>query len=135
VLNTLRRFDDRRLRYLAVGGWNAGFGYFVSLGLYHWLAPYLHIVLIGAIANVICISMSFFTYKTLVFRTQGNWFQEYKRCYVVYGGNAVLGIAALWLLVNGLHVPFWISQGVVIVAGVVISYVGHTLFTFKRKPS
>ncbi|CAM2141498.1 GtrA/DPMS transmembrane domain-containing protein [Pararobbsia alpina] len=125
--------EDRRLRYLLVGGWNAAFAYFVSLGLYHVLSAHLHIVIIGIIVNVICITMSFATYKLVVFKTHGNWIKEYARCYVVYGGSAAFSIACLWLLVNGLHIPYWVAQGAVLVASVAISYVGHARFTFRKR--
>lgn len=128
-----RLIHDRRLRYLLVGGWNTGFGYFVSLVLYQCLAHRLHIVLIGIIANIINISMSFFTYKIFVFKTRGNPLYEYLRSYVVYGAGAIIGIIALWLLVDGLHFPFWIAQGMVVAVTVVISYFGHLLFTFRKK--
>lgn len=120
------------MKYLLVGGWNAAFAYFVSLGLYHVLAAHLHIVVIGLLVNVICITMSFATYKLAVFRTRGRWLAEYARCYVVYGGSAVFSIAGMWLLVNGMRVPYWIAQGGVLIASVAISYVGHARFTFRR---
>lgn len=129
----LRLIHDRRLRYLLVGGWNTGFGYLISIVLYQWLAHRLHIVLIGIIANIINISMSFLTYKIFVFRTRGNGLYEYLRCYVVYGAGAIIGIVALWLLVDGLRFPFWIAQGIVVAVTVVVSYFGHLLFTFRKK--
>lgn len=128
-----RLLQDRRLRYLLVGGWNTGFGYAVSLFLYHYLASYLHIILIGLLTNIINISTSFLTYKIFVFKTQGNWWREYMRCYVVYGGSAVLGISCLWLFVDGLHLPFWFAQAIVMLVTVVISYCGHVFFTFRKK--
>ncbi|MCC7006025.1 MAG: GtrA family protein [Ottowia sp.] len=129
----LDRVTNKQIRYLVVGGWNTGCGYLISLGLYYGLAHRLHIIVIGVIANIICITMSFLTYKTLVFQTRGNWVSEYLRCHMVYGGNAVLSIIGLWLLVGQLNVPFWLAQGGVMIAGVIISYLGHSLFTFRKQ--
>lgn len=127
-----RRTGRKGIRFLLIGGFNTAFAYCVSTGLYYALTRWLHIVAIGAIANVICITEAFFAYKLFVFRSSGSWLREYLRCYVVYGGNALIGIAGLWLFVNVIGVPFWIAQGGLMAAGMVISYVGHDRFTFKR---
>ncbi len=120
------------LQYLLVGGFNTAFGYFVSVGLYYGLNAHLHIVVIAVVANVVCITESFLTYKLFVFRTGASWWSEYLRCYVVYGGGALIGIAGLWLLVAVLSVQFWLAQGLLMVVSVVISYTGHDRFTFKK---
>ncbi len=119
------------LRFLIVGGINTAFGYLATVGLYYALAPAIHIVIIGVIANIICITEAFVVYKLFVFRTPTGWLREYLKCYVVYGGSAVVGIAGLWLLVNIIGMKFWIAQGALMVLGVAISYIGHDRFTFK----
>lgn len=127
-------WPERRkiLRYLLAGGFNTAFGYGISVALYHAFAEQLHIVIIGLIANAICITEAFFMYKLLVFRSAGGWWQEYLKCFTVYGGSALTGIAGLWLFVTVIGVPFWIAQGVLMIVGIVISYIGHDRFTFKR---
>lgn len=127
-----RETRKKMLRYLIVGGLNTAFGYFATVGLYYALRSQLHIVVIGVIANVVCITVSFMTYKLFVFSSRGSWWYEYLRCYVVYGGSALIGIAGLWLLVNVLGIPFWIAQGLLMVISVVISFAGHDRFTFKK---
>lgn len=122
----------KMLRYVLVGGLNTAFGYFVTVGLYYTLKAHLHIVVIGVIANVVCITESFLTYKLFVFRSGASWWREYLRCYVVYGGSALIGIAGLWLLVDVVGIPFWLAQGLLMVVSVVISYAGHDRFTFKK---
>ncbi|PQV52516.1 GtrA family protein [Paraburkholderia sp. BL21I4N1] len=127
-----RETRKKMLRYLLVGGLNTAFGYFATVGLYYALRPHLHIVVIGVIANVICITESFITYKLFVFNSREPWLREYLRCYVVYGSSALIGIAGLWLLVNILGIPFWLAQGLLMSVSVAISYAGHDRFTFKK---
>lgn len=127
-----RETRKKMLRYLIVGGLNTAFGYFVTVGLYYTLRSHLHIVVIGVIANVVCITESFLTYKLFVFNSRASWWREYLRCYVVYGGSALIGIAGLWLLVNVLGIPFWLAQGLLMVISVAISFAGHDRFTFKK---
>jgi len=124
---------SRGLRYLLAGGWNTIFGYGVGVWLYKLLSPEWHVLWIGALTNVMAITMSFLTYKLFVFRTKGNWLREYMRTYVVYGGAALVGMLLLWMLVDGFRIPIWISQGIVIGVTVLFSYLGHSRFTFARK--
>ena len=105
-------------------------GYCVGVGLYYLLSPAVHVLVIGAIANVIAISVSFATYKRFVFRTHDHWLQEYLRSYVVYGGMAVVSIVTLWILVDAVRLPIWLAQALSIVITVVISYLGHSRYTF-----
>lgn len=120
------------LRYLLVGGFNTLVGYGLGVGLYLALADRLHILVIGVVANVLAITVSFTTYKYLVFRSPGRWLAEYLRSYLVYGGSALIGIMLLWLLVDGLRLPIWLAQGLAIILTVIASYLGHDRFTFRR---
>jgi putative flippase GtrA len=122
---------SRKGRYLLVGGFNTVVGYFIGLGLLYGLSPAVHVLVIGAIANVLAITVSFTTYKLYVFRTRGRWIEEYFRSYLVYGGMAVVGTLVLWILVDGLRLPMWLAQGLAVVLTVVISYLGHSRYTFS----
>ena len=84
------------------------------------------------LANILNISMSFLTYKIFVFKTRGNWLSEYVRCYVVYGNIAIVGMLLIWLMVDFFMVPFWIAQALILLITVIISYVAHARFTFKK---
>lgn len=123
-------FNNKKLRYLAVGTWNTIFGYLLGAILFLLLNPYLHLVVIAIIANFFAISMSFLTYKLIVFRTRGSWLTEYLRCYLVYGFNAVLGILFLWLFIDWLDLNIWIAQGFSIAITMIITYFFHQNFTF-----
>lgn len=123
--------QDRRFRYLAVGGLNTLWGYCFSLAFYQMFHSCLHIIIIGVICNAVTISFSFIFYKLFVFRTKGRWLQEYARCYVVYGASAILGILAAWLMVDYFNIAFWLAQAIIIAVTVCFSYVGHSRFSFR----
>ena len=91
---------------------------------------------IGAIANVLAITISFTTYKLFVFQTRGRWIEEYLRSYLVYGGMAIVGTVILWMLVDGVRLSIWLAQALAVVLTVVISYLGHSRYTFgvARQP-
>ena len=128
----LGKISDQRLRYLIAGLWNTGFGYFVGINLYNLIGEEVGVLVVGVVSNVIAITMSFLTYKIFVFRTSGSWISEYFRAYFVYGSSAIIGIGILIVLVNFIGIKFWISQGLVILITVIISYLGHKKFTFKK---
>jgi putative flippase GtrA len=125
--------DRKQLwRYLLVGGANTAFGYFTTIGLYYLLRPFLHLILIAILANVVCITASFVAYKIFVFRSAAGWFREYLRCYVVYGTSAAVGILGLWVLVNLGGMQFWLAQAILMIVSVTVSYIGHDRFTFRK---
>jgi len=106
------------------------FGYSVSLGVYYVFQHVWHIVAIGILANILGITFSYVTYKLFVFKTKGNWISEYFRCYLVYGASALLGVVAVWFMVDGLKWAFWISQLATTILTVFFIYLGHVRFTF-----
>ena len=126
-------FSGARPRFILVGCINTVIGYFIALAVYSFLGDFFHIIFIGIVINILSITFSFVTYKLLVFKTRGNWLNEYLRSYLVYGIAAILGVAALWLLVDGFSMPFWTAQvlTVIVVAG--FSYFSHLRFTFNKK--
>ncbi len=125
--------NDKKIRYLLAGGFNTVFGYAVGNGIYYGLGGRMHVLLVGGIAYVISSTMSFMTYKLFVFKTSGNWLNEYMKSYVVYGATAVINIILLWLLVDGMRIPFWLAQLIMIVFVAIVSYLSHSRFTFYRK--
>ncbi len=132
ILNIKQKLNTPKIRYLLAGGWNTVFGYSVGVILYYAFSNSLHVIAIGLLANFFAITMSFLTYKLFVFRTKGDWVREYFRSYLVYGAMALLGICMLWFMVDGFKIPFWLAQGLVILFTVIISYVGHSRFTFRK---
>lgn len=121
----------RQARFLIVGGFNTVAGYFLVVGVHYCLHAYVNMIIIGIIANVLAITVSFVSQKLLVFRTRGNWLQEYLRCYVVYGGVTVLNIVGLWLLVDILHMSIWLGPLIMAAICCIVTYFGHVKFTFK----
>lgn len=131
----LEILKSRKFRYLAIGSANAAFGYAIVILAYKLLSPGFSIWTIGIVGNIVAITFSFVTYKLFVFKTQGHWIEEYFKAYLVYGSMALVGIVLLWLYVDLLNITIWLAQALVIVSTVVLSYVGHSRITFRRKES
>ena len=125
--------NNEKIRYLLVGCFNTLAGYSIGVGIYAALKNNFDIVLIGLIANFFSISVSFLTYKIIVFKTKGMWLSEYMKSFMIYGGIALVGIFFLWLFVAQIKISIWIAQALVIGVTVIFSYIGHSRFTFRRK--
>lgn len=132
ILNKLKKnLSKIYLRYLLIGIWNTVFGYLVGIFVYKTIIENSNIFLVGIVSNIFSISMSFITYKLIVFRTSGNWLIEYMKCYLVYGVSALISIFLLWALVDKCQYNIWIAQCLVVIITMVISYLGHKKFTFS----
>ncbi len=123
---------SKKARYIVVGALNTAVGYGIGVIGYLLLESRVSLIGIGIICNIVAITFSFVTYKCWVFQTKGQWLTEYARCYFVYGGTAVLGIGLLWLLVGKLAISIWFAQGLIIIITIIVSYLGHNRFTFRR---
>lgn len=126
---------SQRMRYLIGGGFNTVVNYVLGAVIYQTLVPLLNFAIVGLIVTVLSISVSFTTYKKFVFRTKEKWWIEYLRAYVVYGSIAIPNIGFMWLLLNRGHVNVWLAQALVTAAAIVVSYIGHTAFTFRQPKS
>jgi putative flippase GtrA len=124
--------SQERIRYLLVGCFNSLAGYSIGVGIYTALVDNFDIIWIGLISNILSITVSFLTYKMIVFRTKGMWFSEYIKSYLVYGGIAFIGIFFLWFFVAKIKMSIWFAQALVIGVTVIISYIGHSRFTFRH---
>jgi putative flippase GtrA len=125
--------DNKGLRFLFVGIFNAGFSYFLGLFLYYSLRSIFHLLLILTITYAITITCSFITYKFFVFKTKGFWLREYFRFYVLYGAISFFSILCLWFMVNFLLIKFWIAQSCLVLVVAFLSYIGNREFAFNVK--
>jgi putative flippase GtrA len=131
-------------RYLLVGIWNTAFGY----GTFAFFTALLDKVvpqsymLASVLSSFINISVSFLGYKWFVFKTKGNYLREWIRCVGVYGGNILVGLALLPLMVYAIRHHFGLQRQAPYIAGavltgftVLVSFFGHKHFSFKPSAS
>jgi putative flippase GtrA len=135
-------------RYLCVGVWNTIFGYgsyAAFLFLFTHFLPHRYLPLTADIAYLtalpISITMSYLCYKTLVFKTQGNYLVEWLRCFAVYGIGMIPVLVVLPLLTHALsRVPLLRPTSAPLLAGAIMtgfttiySFIGHRKFSFRPK--
>lgn len=125
--------NNKKIHYLLVGGFNTLAGYLIGIGIYKVLNSDFGIVWVGIIANIISITVSFLTYKLLVFKTKGKWISEYAKSYIVYGVVAIIGIFLLWFFMEKIIISIWLAQALIMVITIAISYIAHSKFTFQSR--
>jgi putative flippase GtrA len=98
------------VRYLCLGVFNTFFGYFsfaVTLTLLNALLParllYLTVILASILPTPLNITVAYFCYKFLVFRTKGNYLGEWLKCFAVYGTGMIPSLVALSALTRFLQ--------------------------------
>lgn len=124
--------ESQPLRFLIVGAWNFVFGYFAFAGLYWAMNGRWPDWLISTIAAILGITMSYLTHRFITYRSHGCWWREYLRFYVVYGGQSILNVFLIWILVTQLELNAYIVQLSISVALTVVSYWAHKYYSFKR---
>ena len=105
------------------------------------LAPYIpaSYLAAGLLSSVLNISFSFLGYKWFVFKTKGNYLQEWARCLVVYSGIIFLGLALLPPTVflvarttgHARAAPY-IAGALLLAVQAVLGFLGHRTFSFNR---
>jgi putative flippase GtrA len=137
VLRLIRRLlKDERVRFLIVGGFNTlfGFGLFVFFELV--VGQYIGYLISLYSSYVIAVIVAFLLHRHFTYRVTGtgNIFIDFLR----FAGVSLVALAvntvALPLLVEVVGITPIISQALIVVITTLVSYFGHKLFSFRRKP-
>lgn len=129
----LRLFRDRRIAFLFVGGINTvvGFGWFALFDItVGQLWGYMVTLLFAHVASVLC---AFVLYRRLVFRVRGHVWTDLMRFELVYLTSLGINAVLLPLLVEFAHLEPIIAQALIVFVTTMVSYFGHSLFSFRRK--
>lgn len=140
VIELGKRFlADERVRFLAVGGFNTAFGFLifvlVNLALRGQFAghPAWASVVTLLVSHLIASIPAFVLYRMFVFKVSGRIVRDFFRFQSVYVIPLTLNLFALPFLV-WLGLGAIVAQAIIVCVNVVINYVGHKYFSFKRKP-
>ena len=127
------------MRFILVGIWNTIFGYLVfilletlfSIILSPRYVAYMSAMVIGQVIAVIN-AFIFHKYYTFRSRTKGkDLIKEFFRFTTTYIFTFILSLILLPILVEVFDIPPKIAGAVLILILTVISYLGHSKFSFK----
>jgi putative flippase GtrA len=119
-----------KVRFVLIGGFNTAFGFGLFSLLYLLLYKNLNYLVILIINNFLAVSVAFFMLKFFVFQTQDNYWKEFIRCHLIYLLILMLNSILLYLLVDVFNQEVIISQFLITITLVVLSYSGHKHFSF-----
>jgi putative flippase GtrA len=131
VFQELFRSFPLKLRFLLVGGMNTLLGALVIVCLQYLLGAWLPPQVIFVIASLVFSFPAFYAMKHLAFRAKGNHGREYMKYLVTSGLNLLIGVAAIFLLVDFLGFNVYLGQVASIVICIVAVFILHLSFTFK----
>ena len=127
-----RVLDDQRLLFLAIGGANTVFATLLFALLLHvW--PGVPSVVMLAVAWAASLLTGFLAHRWLVFRVNGHFWTDLARYTGVNYVALLVNAAAMALLSDVMGLPPIPVQIGVICLTLVIAYVGHKFFSFRRK--
>lgn len=125
--------EGRPIRFLLVGGWNTVFGIAVFTALWHLTRPIeLHYAWVAVLSNLIAVTAAYVAYRLFVFQTTGPVLVEYARFWASYAFIIGAQFAGLALCVSILHVQPVLANILVVGVSVLISWILHNHFTFRR---
>lgn len=123
---------DERIRFIIAAGGNMAFRYllFVLLGL---IFTTLHYQMILLLMWLISSVTAFYSYKILVFETEGNHLKEYLKSVLVWTMSYFINAGFLAFLVGYMGVNVYVAQAAAIVFLFVLNYLLFKHFAFRQK--
>ena len=123
---------DSRVRYLLIGGMNTFLGFFVF--------AILQITIFGPngylwsllSAQIVVSFVAFSLYRKFVFIDKSRYFENFFKFQTVYVIPLSANIFVLPIFVAVLGIPPLIAQAIITFVMVVITYILHKYFTFKK---
>jgi putative flippase GtrA len=134
---TSQRFRDKhqvKIRYLLVGFLNTLFGLAVFPVLYITLqSNNLHYLYVLILSQLVGTTFAYLMTKYFVFKTKGNYINEFLRYSTFHFIYFLLNLAILPFLVEVIHLTPMIAQGFFSIAVIISSYFWHSQITFVSK--
>lgn len=125
-------FCDQRFLFLLVGGVNTVFSIALFALLVTSLGPTVWPALSLCVSWTVSMVLVFFAYRRFVFRVSGKVRRDLVRFTTVNLGNFVLNLLALTVLTGWMAFPPIPSQVAITCVLVLLSYLGHKHFSFRR---
>ena len=139
ILDHLWLNHQKKVRFLLVGLWNTIFGYLVFVGLDYlfnlFFSPrYVAYMSAAVLANIIAILNAYIFHKFVTFRSHLRGLAiipELVRFFSMSLFSFFLGLVLLPVFVELFHLDPKIAGALLIPITVIISYLGHSRFSFR----
>jgi putative flippase GtrA len=140
ILDHLWLNHQTKVRFVLVGLWNTIFGYLVFVGLDYlfnlFFSPrYVAYMSAAVLANIIAILNAYIFHKFVTFRSPLRGLAiipEFVRFFSMYLFSFFLGLVLLPVFVEIFHLDPKIAGALLIPITMIISYLGHSRFSFRQ---
>ena len=121
-----------KFRFLLTGALNTVIGLGVFPALYYLLeSRQLHYLVILTISQVLCICFAYITNKFLVFKTKGNYVNEFSKFITFHLSYFAVNLIVLPLMVSGLNFNPVLAQSLFATIVIISSYFWYSRITFS----
>ncbi|GAA2329213.1 GtrA family protein [Dactylosporangium salmoneum] len=127
-----RFLADRRVRYVAVGGFSSAVYYALFAALYLTTRHHLHYLALPVLANLGCAIATYPLQRRWVFVSKGPVLSGFLKFYVICLWAMLFTYAGLPLLVELAGVPVLVAQAVLIVTAPLVNYQLSKSWAFRR---
>jgi putative flippase GtrA len=124
---------DRRIRFVITGGINTLFGFACFVAYQNTVGVRWGYMWALLLAHVTSVLFAFTTHRRLVFRVTGSLLRDLWRFESVYLAAIGLNAVLLPLAVEVAHLPVIVAQAFITVVNAVVSWLGHSRFSFRRR--
>ena len=140
ILDHLWLTHQTKIRFVMVGLWNTIFGYLVFVGLDYlfnlFFSPrYVAYMSAAVLANILAILNAYIFHKFVTFRSPIRGLAiipELARFFSMYLFSFFLGLVLLPVFVELFHLDPKIAGALLIPITAIISYLGHSRFSFRQ---
>lgn len=129
----LRLHSSERVRFVAAGAFNTGFGYLTFAAII-LLLPDLHYTFALLLAHVVGVLVAYVVYRRAVFGVTGGFLRDLPKFWSVYLAGLAMSLLLLPVFVGVLGIPVLLAPWLVVCVTAVFSYLGTKHYAFRRGP-
>lgn len=124
------RIPDQ-IRFLLVGGFNAGVSYLIFSAICLILGEAYYQIALAA-AWILSSVVSFTTHRCFVFNVEGNLFKQYCKCCTTWVFSYLINASLLELFVQKFELNVYLAQIIATFTCAVFTYILFKTFAFKK---
>jgi putative flippase GtrA len=128
-----RLINDKKIKYILVGGFNTVFGYAVFYTIYLFLIKHISYVLVILISHLINATIAFLLYRTLVFKNRNPIIPSFVKFNIALTSQLLLNLACTIILVEIVNFNVTSSQFIAVIISALFGYFAHKNFSFNEK--
>lgn len=125
---------DDKIRYLFVGGLNAGVSYLIYALICLILGEKIYQFALAS-AWILSSIISFTMQRTLVFEGKGAWYKEYAKCCLTWFFSYLINAGLLEFTVKHLNLNVYIAQIISNLTAAIFTYIAFKLYAFRKTSS